>query len=165
MAQDLLSFGPLLSLSADDPVLIKAVEALGAKLRVRPSDQLGFFTVKKAGIEFRFQKESWLTDDPGPLKGPYVLTEVGVFADGQDGYKQFSGELIKTITFEATRKDVRKVLGKPINSGGGNSFGDIVFPEWDRFRVKRKYFIEFSYLPEDNRVCEASITLPGLAKE
>jgi hypothetical protein len=58
MVDDLLSFGPFLSLSQEDPTLIEMVEGLGAKFRVKATRELGFLTVKKAGVEFRFQKES-----------------------------------------------------------------------------------------------------------
>jgi hypothetical protein len=92
-----------------------------------------------------------------------VLTEVGVYAADYEGYKQYAGELPQGITFESTREKVRKALGKPAESGGGNRFGTLVFPEWDRFRVGRKYFVTFSYLPEINRICTASITTPQLA--
>ncbi len=139
VAESLLSLGSLLSLRAGDPAL------------------------KKAGVEFRFEKESWVSRDEGPLRGPWVLTEVGVYAAGHEGYKQYAGELPRGITFESTREEVRKALGEPVESGGGNRFGALVFPEWDRYRVRKKYLVEFSYLPESNRVCTVSITTPQLA--
>lgn len=163
VGHDLLSFGPLLSLKQDDAALKEAVEALGGKLRIRPSDQLGYLTIKKAGVEFRFEKESWLTKADGPLRSTYVLTEVGVHAAGDEGYKQYAGWLLKGLTFASTRDAVRKALGKPVKSGGGNRFGTIVFKEWDRFRVRRTYFVEFSYLPESYRICQASINLVRLS--
>jgi hypothetical protein len=165
VGEDLLAFGRLLSLRQDDPALKEAVEALGGKLRVRPSHQLGFLSIKKAGVEFRFEKESWLAKAGGRVRGPYVLTEVGVYAAGYEGYKQYPGRLPKGITFEATREEVRKALGRPVDSGGGNRFGALVFPEWDRYRVRRKYFVDFSYLPVTNRVSTASINLVRLADE
>ena len=55
VGEGLLSLGCLLSLRQDDPALKEAVEALGGKIRVRPSR---FLSIKKAGVEFRFEKES-----------------------------------------------------------------------------------------------------------
>ena len=165
MGEDLLSFGSFLALAQDDPALKEAVEGLGGKLRVTPSDQLGFLTIKKAGVEFRFEKKSWLEDDAGPMKGPYILTEVAVYCEGYEGYKQYAGKLVKGVTFESTRRDVRKTLGKPTKSGGGNSFGTIVFKEWDRFLIRKKYFVEFKYDLESKRVCQVSLNLVRLAKE
>jgi hypothetical protein len=165
MGGDLMSFGSLLSRAHDDAALHEVVEGLGGKCRVKPSDQLGFVTIKKAGVEFRFRKASWLAKDPGPLKGPYILTEVGVYAAGRDGYQGYAGKLVKGITFESARADVWKAMGKPITSGGGNRFGTIVFPEWDRYQVRKKYFVEFSYDAESKRVCEVSINLVRLTKD
>lgn len=161
--ESLLLLASLLSLQADDAALIAVIEALGGKPRVQPSDQLGFTSIKKAGVEFRFEKKSWVDKDDGPLRGPWLLTEVGVYAAGYEGYKQYSGSLPNGVTFESSRKEVRKALGKPIESGGGNRFGTLVFPTWDRFRVARKYFVRFSYLPDSNCVCTVGITLPALA--
>jgi hypothetical protein len=163
VADSLLSLSSLLSLRHHDPALTGVIEGLGRKPRVQASDQLGFLSIKKAGVEFRFEKESWVAKDGGPLRGPWVLTEVGVYAAGHEGYKQYAGKLPKGITFESIREEVRKALGEPVESGGGNRFGALVFPEWDRFRVARKYFVDFSYLPESNRVCTVSITTPELA--
>ncbi|MBI2806442.1 MAG: hypothetical protein HYX68_15790 [Planctomycetes bacterium] len=164
-SRGLLSFGPLLARTADDPVLIAAIKALGGTARVKPSDERGFVSIKKAGVELAFTKKSVLDGDPGAHKGPYVLTQAGVYADGESGYKQFVGELPNKLAFGTTRADVRKVMGKPEESGGGGAFGPLKFKEWDRYRLEKKYLVDFSYHPETNGLGLVDIRLARLEKK
>jgi hypothetical protein len=163
MLASLLDLGPLLSLTVDDAALREAVEALGVKAKVKPSDQIGFITAKKAGVEFRFTKESWLADDPGPLRGPYILTTAGVYAAGREGYKAFAGKLPKGVTFGMARDAARAAMGEVVASGGGGSTRLLTFPEWDMFKVARKYLVTLTFV--GGLVVEASITLPKYAEE
>jgi hypothetical protein len=89
---------------------------------------------------------------------------VGVYSEGYHRYHQYSGKLVKGVTFTSTRDDVREAFGTPVKSGGGNRFGTIVFPEWDRYQVRKKFYVEFSYDAETKRVLEVSINLVRLAK-
>jgi hypothetical protein len=154
-AESLIALGSLLSLQGDDPKFTEVVEAMGGNPRVQPSDQFGFVTLKKAGIEFRFK-----SDHSAGKKKSWVLTGIGVYSGGHERYAQYAGQLPGGLTFESTRAEVRKALGSPVKSGGGKIIGTLVRPEWDQFRLAKKCLATFSYFAENERICSASIALP-----
>jgi len=152
------SFGKFLDMEENNPELKKLIESLGGKAKVSKDEQLGFISLKKHGIEFRFNTNEWLGVDSSPKV--YRLTEVGFYSNGYEKYKGFTGDLVDGLTFTSRRTEVRRALGKPRRTGGGNAFGNIVFKEWDRFR-RGEFLFTFSYYENGGAICVVSLTFPS----
>jgi hypothetical protein len=84
---------------------------------------------------------------------------VQLHAEGYQEYKGFAGVLPEGVSFSNSRQAVRKLLGKPSASGGGNViqfFGKA--PAWDRFD-RSDYALHVQYADDERSINLVTIML------
>jgi hypothetical protein len=73
--------------------------------------------------------------------GNMHLSGIFLYAEGKDGYKQFSGEMPFNFSFNNTQKEIEKELGKATWNRVGND-GEVAAERWDQsfnYRVHVTY--------------------------
>lgn len=89
------------------PEIERLVAWLPGLPQIVESPQVVFVTSKEAGISLAFNAPTG------------SLGTIFLYADGADGYCQYSGDLPKHLLFADRRRDVENRLGPPEYSGGG----------------------------------------------
>src|SRR5262245_42163058 len=124
----------LLGKKMADRDVVAFLKALKEKVEVEKSvDSEGYYvSSKKDGIELG-------------LDNDFLIRTIFLYSEGKDNHQQFTGTLPRGLTFRDTQEMVRKKLGKPTLSGGGQQdeiFGFIPFH--DRYdSVDHQLHIEY----------------------
>jgi hypothetical protein len=163
MAHPILNYGQYLNLREDDPRLRGLVESFGRRFRIQRDDQYGDIPLKRHGLEIRFKKEEWLVEDGEEFENLYRLIDIGFYAGGYEGYREYAGGLIDGATFSTSRAEIRLLLGQPIASGGGNKVSGFVLKEWDQFQLG-DFFVGFRYSDPGGSICTINLTLPQFCR-
>jgi hypothetical protein len=123
-----------LGVKYDDAGLNGYLEPLGKKPKLQVVEYTADLLYKKAGIALSFIQEEWTVSEGTPFgKDVFILRAFFLYSQGHEGFDQYTGRLPKGISFLEDRTIVRASLGEPQLTGGGNSFGKVTFPFWDRY--------------------------------
>lgn len=110
----------LLGLLLESPGIERLRRDLDPAVEVEQEDDAFFLSFPGQGVEMLFNQVG-------------VLESVFLFAEGEDGARQFAGDLPEGLRFPMSREGVRKNLGAPQETGGGEvSLQHEILP-WDKF--------------------------------
>ena len=88
------------------------------------------------------------------------VSSIQMHAEGHDKYKQYSGPLVDDISFGDSQLSVRKRLGLPESTGGGDVipfFGKCT--KWDRYK-RQDYSLHISYAEDEKSIDLISLIRP-----
>jgi hypothetical protein len=122
----------LLGNTVKTPAVNALLKNLGVTENLKINPDSGGVHVEKPELGFSL----WLQDPPSILnpaysslpKGTPVLADCFFYSEGQDGYKQFAGELPGGILFTDGRPEVVAKLGEPIWKREKN--GRLIAEKW-----------------------------------
>ena len=102
-------FVPFLGKLDGAPEIAKLLATLGVKKqpKLKKGDLYVYVQLPKDGVVLVFRE----SDDPKVSQT--FLAGVQLYSDAEDGFKTFAGDLPKGVTFDDTKTEVRKKLGKP----------------------------------------------------
>ena len=103
-------FVPFLGKLDGAPEIAKLLATLGVKKqpKLKKGDLYVYVQLPKDGVVLVFRE----SDDPKISQT--FLAGVQLYSDAEDGFKTFAGDLPKGVTFDDTKTEVRKKLGKQI---------------------------------------------------
>ena len=110
----------LLGFRMESPEIKSVRQELDPAVEVEQDDNAFFLSFPEQGVEMLFNQDG-------------VLKSIFLFAEGEDGARQFGGDLPEGLRFLMSRENARKNLGAPQETGGGEvSFQREILP-WDKF--------------------------------
>lgn len=110
----------LLGLHVESPAIESLRRELNPSAEVEQDEDARFLSFPEQGMEMLFKQDG-------------VLESIFLFAEGEGGARQFGGELPEGLRFPMSRESVRKNLGAPQETGGGEiSLQQEILP-WDKF--------------------------------
>jgi hypothetical protein len=111
------------------------------------------------GLSFVFTDEAIFLGkaDQAIGKGDLYFSGVFLYAEGKDGYKQFVGNMPMNLSFENTRDEIVKYLGKP-SWNRKRSDGSTVADRWDN-SVGCDYRIHITYLKSSKKPVLISLNI------
>lgn len=120
----------LLGASSDDPVLLEVIVQLGNGAPPDMREPVAWWTFPERGIDIMLA-----VNHDGELRHTGTVAAIHAFAEGYEGHRQYSGELIGNISFFEQRMVIQEKLGAPLESGGGgySSVLNKRVPNWDRY--------------------------------
>jgi hypothetical protein len=130
----------------DSPDVAELLTTLNVKKKLRiPKDDI------EARIDLPKQGLSLIFKPAGSKTSELIFTAVQFFSDSEEGYVNFQGELPCNLLFSDTQTEVRKKLGKPVES----------LKQRRRDRWEREGLVlTVKYSQEDGRVAMISFHVP-----
>jgi hypothetical protein len=84
-------------------------------LEIDPDDGTAYISREELGFSLLFKEAGWIKNPSYASlpKNTLVFVSCFYYAEGHEGYRQFSGELPRGLSFSDSRDDVHKKLGPP----------------------------------------------------
>jgi len=147
----------------DDPGLNHYLTGFGKKPKLNIVEYTAGLSYTKYGISLSFIDEEWTVENGEPFtKGAWILRGFFLYSNGHEGFDQYKGPLPEKVSFFDHRAMARVKLGEPHSTGGGNKFGNTIFPVRDQYLLQACE-MSLSYL-EDKVIMVTFCTLQEIAR-